>query len=61
MMVILGIFAFCVSIPLVVTHNTVDNRYLISNALELITVCVPPALPAVLACGIVFAMNRLQK
>ena len=31
------------------------------RALDLITVTVPPALPAAMSCGIVFAINRLKK
>ena len=34
---------------------------LIDSSLDLITVTVPPALPAAMSCGIVFAINRLKK
>lgn len=33
---------------------------MIVSCLELITTCIPPALPAVLAVGIVFALDRLK-
>ena len=39
----------------------VPVELLIDRALDLITVTVPPALPAAMSCGIVFAINRLKK
>jgi cation-transporting ATPase 13A3/4/5 len=33
----------------------------IINALELLTIIIPPALPTALAAGISLAMNRLEK
>lgn len=35
--------------------------YIISRALDLITVVVPPALPATMSVGTVFSLNRLKK
>lgn len=35
--------------------------YIISRALDLITVVVPPALPATMSIGTVFSLNRLKK
>ena len=34
---------------------------MIDRTLDLFTVTVPPALPAAMSCGIVFAINRLKK
>ena len=39
----------------------VPTGILIDRCLDLITVSVPPALPAAMSCGIVFALNRLKK
>ena len=39
----------------------VTTKIIIDKSLDLITVCVPPALPAAMSCGIVFAINRLKK
>ena len=60
LMVILGVSSFFISLPIMLTQNF-NERYLIASCLELITTCVPPALPAVMACGIVFALNRLKR
>jgi len=34
---------------------------IVDRTLDLMTVTVPPALPAAMSCGIVFAINRLKK
>jgi cation-transporting ATPase 13A3/4/5 len=60
MMVVLGIVSFFITLPIMLSQDF-NERYLISSCLELVTTCVPPALPAVLACGIVFALDRLKK
>lgn len=60
MMVVLGITSFFITLPILLSQDF-NERYLISSCLELVTTCVPPALPAVLACGIVFALDRLKK
>ena len=39
----------------------VPVEIMVDRALDLITVTVPPALPAAMSCGIVFAINRLKK
>lgn len=39
----------------------VSLYYIVTRALDLITVVLPPALPATMSVGTVFALNRLQK
>ena len=34
---------------------------MIDRSLDLLTICVPPALPAAVTCGVVFAIRRLKK
>ena len=37
------------------------TKLLVDRVLDLITVTVPPALPAAMSCGVVFALGRLKK
>jgi cation-transporting ATPase 13A3/4/5 len=39
----------------------IEDKIIVNRFLDIITQAVPPALPAVLACGVVFAINRLKK
>ena len=59
LMVILGIASVFVTLPIMLRQNY-GKKYIIVSCLELITTCIPPALPAVLAVGIVFALDRLK-
>jgi len=59
-MAILAVVALICTIPLQLNIG-VPSGVLIDRALDLITVTVPPALPAAMSCGIVFALNRLKK
>ena len=59
-MAILALLATISTIPLQVDIG-VPVEILVDRALDLITVTVPPALPAAMSCGIVFAINRLKK
>jgi cation-transporting ATPase 13A2 len=34
---------------------------MVDRSLDLLTICVPPALPAAMTCGVVFAIQRLKK
>ena len=60
MMVVLGITSFFISVPIMLS-NKFEKHFMIAASLELITTCVPPALPAVMAVGVVFALNRLKR
>jgi len=59
-MACIGVIGIIATIPLQYNMG-VPIEILIDNALDLITVTVPPALPAAMSCGIVFAINRLKK
>ena len=59
-MAILAVFGIIATIPLQINLG-VPNWIILDRALDLITVTVPPALPAAMSCGIVFAINRLKK
>ena len=39
----------------------ISSKIMIDRALDLITVAVPPALPAAMSCGVAFAMQRLRR
>jgi cation-transporting ATPase 13A3/4/5 len=39
----------------------VDASSIVIRTLDLVTIVVPPALPAAMTCGIVFAQHRLKK
>lgn len=58
-MAILAVFGIIASAPIQVKIG-VPNVLVIDNALNLITVTIPPALPAAMSCGIVFAIRRLK-
>ena len=44
----------------VATLGCVDTTMIVTKSLDLITIVVPPALPAALAVGIIFAQKRLK-
>ena len=60
LMALLALVGIITTIPLQMKLG-VPVKILIDRALDLITVTVPPALPAAMSCGIVFAINRLKK
>ena len=60
MMAILAVVGTIATIPMQWNLN-VPVEIIIDRALDLQTVTVPPALPAAMSCGIVFAINRLKK
>lgn len=59
-MAIFAILGFLATVPIMIkTGTTVGN--LIDRSLDLLTICIPPALPAAMTCGVVFAIQRLKK
>ena len=59
----MAVMALCASLA-TIPHQVklgVPFRMMIDRTLDLFTVTVPPALPAAMSCGIVFAINRLKK
>ena len=59
-MTILALVGIITTIPLQINIK-VPSEIIIDRGLDLITVTVPPALPAAMSCGIVFAISRLKK
>lgn len=59
-MAVVAIIGFFSTVPLMIEAGTnVGN--LIDRSLDLLTICVPPALPAAMTCGVVFAIQRLKR
>ena len=60
---IMAVFSILASVSTVPRQISigVPTKFLIEKSFDLITVAVPPALPAAMTCGIVFAINRLKK
>ena len=59
-MAFLAILASILTIPAQMALG-VDEKIYIDRTLDLITITVPPALPAAMSCGILFALYRLKK
>jgi P-type E1-E2 ATPase len=60
-MAVLAIFGFIVCIPIMVIRNHTSWQNILDRSLDLITITVPPALPAAMTCGVVFAIRRLKE
>jgi P-type E1-E2 ATPase len=59
-MAILAVIGFFITLPRMLAAN-LSTLEMIDKSLDLITITVPPALPAAMTVGIVLAMNRLKK
>ena len=59
-MAMVGIVGFCFTIPYLI-KNGANTLVLIDKSLDLITVTVPPALPATMSAGVAFAVQRLKR
>ena len=59
-MALLAVLAQGITLPIQIRDH-VPASVLIDRTLDLLTVTVPPALPAAMSCGIVFAIGRLKK
>lgn len=59
-MALLAILAQCITLPIQISEG-VPVQILIFRTLDLLTITVPPALPAAMSCGIVFAISRLKR
>lgn len=60
MMALVAIIGFSTSIPSLIALG-LDTPEIVDKSLDLITVSVPPALPATMSVGISFAISRLKK
>lgn len=56
---IFSLVGFFISLPASLKY--LSNKEVVFKALDLITITVPPALPAAMSAGLVFAMARLRK
>ena len=54
-MAIVAVVGFFATVPLMIEAGT-NIGNLIDRSLDLLTICVPPALPAAMTCGVVFAI-----
>ena len=59
-MALLAVLAQGITLPIQI-RDKVPVSVLVDRTLDLLTVTVPPALPAAMSCGIVFAIGRLKK
>jgi cation-transporting P-type ATPase 13A2 len=59
-MALIAIFGFIGTVPRLIELGTSTEK-LVDKSLDLITVTVPPALPATLTVGVSFAISRLRK
>lgn len=59
-MALLAVVGFCTTLPVMIQQNY-DTFFIVDRSLDLITITVPPALPAAMTIGTVFAINRLKK
>ena len=59
-MALIAVLGFLCSVPVMLNIGT-STAILVTRSLDLITICVPPALPAAMTCGVVFALQRLKE
>lgn len=58
-MALISILGFLCTLPIMIRNGT-SLANMIDRSLDLITITVPPALPAAMTCGVVFAIQRLR-
>lgn len=58
-MAMIAVLGFCAICPILIMNKS-DVRTFIDRSLNLIVIAVPPALPAAMSCGMVFAIQRLK-
>jgi cation-transporting ATPase 13A3/4/5 len=59
-MAVLALVGFLSTLPSMLSMN-LSTFEIVDRSLDLITITVPPALPAAMTIGTVFAINRLKK
>ena len=57
---LLAVIGFLGTLPFMLDQGY-DTAAIIDRSLDLLTITVPPALPAAMTIGTVFAINRLKK
>lgn len=58
-MALIAVLGFICICPILIM-NKEDVRTFIDRSLNLVVIAVPPALPAAMSCGMVFAIKRLK-
>lgn len=59
-MACVAIFGFAFTIPTLINQGN-STAVIVDRSLDLITITVPPALPATMSVGVAFAVSRLKK
>ena len=59
-MAVIAVVGFCCTLPYLIEYQYLP-REIIDKSLDLITITVPPALPAAMTVGTVMAISRLKK
>ena len=59
-MACIAVLGFCSTLPTML-RSKISPGEMVDRSLDLITITVPPALPAAMTIGIVFAIGRLKK
>ena len=59
-MAIIGVVGFAATLPQLIKAGT-NTADLVDKSLDLITITVPPALPATMSVGVAFAILRLKR
>jgi cation-transporting ATPase 13A2 len=59
-MAIMAVIGFCIIFPILIELDT-DTETLIDRSLNLVVIAVPPALPAAMQIGMIYALHRLRK
>ncbi len=58
---LIAIAGFLGTLPLMLKQPNLDTEEIIDRSLDLITITVPPALPAAMTAGAAFAIARLKR
>lgn len=58
-MALIAVVGFFAIIPSLIKNKS-DPATFIDRSLNLIVIAVPPALPAAMSCGMIFAITRLK-
>lgn len=56
---LIALIGFCISIKPMIDLD-LGTAYIIDKSLNLVTITIPPALPAAMTCGTLFAIGRLK-
>jgi cation-transporting ATPase 13A3/4/5 len=59
-MAVVGVVGFLATLPQLIKLGTTTDD-LVDKSLDLITITVPPALPAAMSVGVAFAIQRLKR